>query len=144
MTKQKLSTTMITETANFQEIATAASKLSPEEQAMLLDILKQNISDYLAQRRRSQAWELARTAAKLLQEKFGATRVVVFGALFKRIKAGYSADIELAAWGITEKKYLLAAETVASISSELEVDLIDLDICSDRLQQRIEKYGVEV
>jgi len=69
-------------------------------------------------RRQSQAWELARTAAKLLREKFGATRVAVFGALFERLKAGHSADIELAAWVIPEKQYLSAAETVARVLAQ--------------------------
>lgn len=144
MTKHELSTTMTTQTASFQQVATAASALTPEEQAMLLDILKENISDYLAQRRRSQAWELARTAAKLMREKFGAKRVVVFGALFERIRCGHSADIELAAWGIPPRQYLLAADTVASINPELEVDLIDLEICSDWDLEAIEDYGVEL
>ncbi|MGK7903081.1 MAG: hypothetical protein AB4352_17045 [Hormoscilla sp.] len=122
---------MTTKTANFQQVATAASTLTPEEQAILLDIIKENISDYLAQRRHAQAWELARIAAKLLREKFGVTRVVVFGALFERIRCGHSADIELAAWGIPPRQYLSAADTVATINPEFEVDLIDLEICSD-------------
>ena len=135
---------MTTQTSNLEQVVAAVSALSQAEQAILFDSLKENLSDYLAQRRQARAWELARTAANLLREKFAATRVVVFGALFKRIKCGHSADIELAAWGVPEKQYLAAAEMVANLNPEFEIDLLELEICSSHLLQSIEKYGVEV
>ena len=49
--------------------------------------------------RREKAWRLAKTAAALLQEEFGATQVAVFGSLLQPQLFHRRSDVDLAVWG---------------------------------------------
>ncbi len=57
----------------------------------------QKPSERQAEERFEQAWEVAYRAARLLRERFGATRVVVFGSLAHRAWFRPWSDIDLAA-----------------------------------------------
>lgn len=90
------------------------------------------------------AWEVARTAASLLCERLGASRVVVFGSLAQRAWFTPWSDIDLAAWGISPDAFYRAVAIVTGISPEFEVDLVAPEDCLPALRQVIEREGVEL
>jgi len=90
------------------------------------------------------AWEVARTAARLLRQKFGATRVVAFGSLAHRAWFTPWSDIDLAAWGIPPDAFYRAVAIVTGISPEFEVDLVASEDCRPTLCQVIEREGVDL
>ena len=97
----------------------------------------------LAQRER-RAWELARRAAALLHERFGASRVVVFGSLVHEGCFSPWSDVDLAAWGIRTEDTFRAIGAVMDIDAEIELNLVDVDTCSASLLVVIEREGVEL
>ncbi len=58
--------------------------------------------------RRARAWEEARRGAALLKNEFGVKRVMVFGSLCHPNLFYERSDIDLAVWGIEERRYLRA------------------------------------
>lgn len=91
-----------------------------------------------------QAWEVARTATRLLREKFRATRVVVFGSLVHRAWFTPWSDIDLAAWGIPATQFYRAVAAVTGISPDFEVNLVDLEGCRPTVRKVIEREGVDL
>lgn len=94
--------------------------------------------------RRRLAWDLAKHAAKLLRDEFGAKKVFVFGSL--AYEQGYSpwSDIDLAVLGIPAKHFYSAVAAVTSLSSSFKLDLVDLDDCRSSLKKAIEEEGCEI
>ena len=94
--------------------------------------------------RLNRAWSLARTAADMLRERFGATRIVVFGSLAHDEWFTRWSDIDLAAWGIPPNAFFRAVAAVTGLSAELKVDLVDPHDCQPALRHAIEREGVAV
>jgi predicted nucleotidyltransferase len=93
-----------------------------------------------AQRRRTRALAEAERAARLLAERHGAQKVVLFGSLAWG-RFGANSDIDLAAFGLAPERFLRAdADLCREIS--LPVDLKLVDDCPRSLQQRIAEDGV--
>ena len=90
----------------------------------------------------SKAWELAKRAARLLSDSFGATRVVAFGSLAHRESFHRWSDVDLAAWGIPADQFYRAAGEVAEMDATIPVDLVDPECCPDRIRERIDEEGV--
>ena len=90
------------------------------------------------------AWEVARTAAELLRERFGATRVVVFGSLAHDEWFTRWSDIDLAAWGIPPDAFFRAVAVVTGLSAEFKVDLVDPEDCRPDVHQAIDREGVAI
>ncbi len=90
------------------------------------------------------AWEVARTAAQLLRQRFGSKRVVVFGSLTQRAWFTPWSDIDLAAWGISPDQFYRAVAAVTGLSPDFEVDLVDPESCRSALRERIEREGVDL
>ena len=88
--------------------------------------------------------ELARTAARLLRERFGVDRVVAFGSLAHREWFTHWSDIDMAAWGIPADQFYKAVAAVTGISREFQVNLVDPEGCSPSLQQSIEREGIDL
>ena len=97
----------------------------------------------LAQRER-RAWELARRSAALLRERFGASRVVVFGSLVHEGCFSPWSDVDIAAWGILPEDTFRAIGAVMDIDAEIELNLVDVDTCSTSLLVAIEREGMEL
>ena len=93
---------------------------------------------------RKQAWKLARTAARILREQFGATRVVAFGSLVR--DAGFSrwSDVDLAAQGIPAHQFFSAVAAVTAISQDFRVELVDPENCRSSVHQSIEREGIDL
>ncbi|HEY4691475.1 MAG TPA: nucleotidyltransferase domain-containing protein [Anaerolineae bacterium] len=92
--------------------------------------------------RREHAWELAHQAADLLKREYGVQRVVAFGSLIQPNRFTASSDVDLAAWGLTPTTWLKAIGAVHSLSSEIELNLVDVECCSPELLAAIERDGV--
>ena len=90
------------------------------------------------------AWSLARRAAKLLKEKFGATRVVAFGSLLEEETFTPWSDVDIAAWGIPALDTFKAMGEVMDLSSEIDISLVDMAICREPLKSTIEREGREI
>ena len=94
--------------------------------------------------RREQAWELARQAARLLREQFGASRVVAFGSLAHEAWFGPRSDVDLAAWNIRPDRFYRAVAAVTGISPDFEVDLVDPADCRPAPRRAIEREGIDL
>jgi predicted nucleotidyltransferase len=88
-----------------------------------------------------QAWEVARAAAQLLREQFGAKQVAAFGSLVHRDWFTAWSDIDLAIWGLPAHQFYRAVAAVTGLSSEFKIDLVDAESCSTRLRQIIASEG---
>jgi predicted nucleotidyltransferase len=95
-------------------------------------------------RRLERAWEVARAAAQLLKERFGATRVVVFGSLVHEGCFTPWSDIDIAVWGICPEDTFRAIGAVMDMGSEIEVNLVDVGACRPSLLTVIEEEGVDL
>ena len=94
------------------------------------------------ERRRERAWEAARMAAQVLKEKFGVTRVVVFGSLVR--DAGFTrwSDVDVAAWGLALEDTFRAIGVIMDLDTEVPVNLVDVNTASPPLLEAIEREGI--
>lgn len=97
-----------------------------------------------ADRRRRQAWRVARQAAQLLRERYGASKVVLFGSLAHDAWFTSWSDIDLVAWGIPPECFYSAVATVTGLSATFKIDLVDGDACRPSLRTTIEREGIEL
>jgi predicted nucleotidyltransferase len=96
------------------------------------------------ERRRQQALRIARKAARLLRDEFGASRVVVFGSLAHNAWFTPWSDIDLAAWGIPPERFYSAVAAVTGLSPAFQIDLVDPDACRSSLRATLEREGIEL
>ena len=129
-------------------MAKTALELTPQEwQAYRPDQMSRRLSnpaDPETRLRRRRAWHVARQAAKVLREQFGAQRVVIFGSLAQRGWFTQWSDIDLAAWGVPDERFYQAVATITALSPAFKVDLIDPATCRPRLRQAIAREGIEL
>ncbi len=102
------------------------------------------LSEWQTEERWERAWEQARIAARLLREKFGVTRVVIFGSLTHRDWFSPWSDIDLAAWEIPVDQFYRAVAVVTGISQDFQVNLVDPENCRISMQQSIEREGIDL
>jgi len=95
-----------------------------------------------ADQRRERAWRVARWAARLLKERFGATKVVVFGSLTRDGLFHPHSDVDLAVWGIDERMYYRAVSRLLSLDPAISVDLVEAERARPALRAAIEREGV--
>ena len=90
------------------------------------------------------AWAVARLAARLLRDRFGATRVVVFGSLVDPAAFSRWSDIDMAVWGVPAPLFYRAVASVSAQSPEYHVDLVSPEDCRPEMRRAIEREGVEL
>lgn len=95
-------------------------------------------------RRQKRAWEVARGAATVLKEGFGATRVVVFGSLLRPGCFTRWSDLDIAAWGLRPEDTFRAMGAVADLAADIAVNLVDVSTCRASLLASIEGEGREL
>jgi len=123
-----------------------ASEITPEEMAVYRATARRRWErerQALA-RRRERAWALARQAASLLKEQFGATRVVVFGSLVHKDCFTLWSDVDIAAWGIAPEDTFRAIGAVMDLGGDIEINLVDMGACRPSIRAVIEREGVEL
>jgi len=94
--------------------------------------------------RRQKAWCIAYKAAKLLRERYNASRVVVFGSILREDCFGIWSDIDIAAWGIVSSDTFRAMGDLMDLSDEIDVALVDITTCRPGLREAIERKGKDI
>ncbi len=97
-----------------------------------------------SERRRQEAWTVARRAARLLKETFDAKGVTAFGSLAHGAWFGARSDIDLAAKGIPPEAFWRAWAALDRLEPNFEIDLVAFEETSERLREEIARYGVEL
>ena len=87
---------------------------------------------------------LARQAAVILRQQFGANKIVVFGSLASEEMFTFWSDIDLAAWGIEADSYYSAVAVVTGLSTDFKIDLVEPTTCRKVIRESIRKHGVEI
>lgn len=92
------------------------------------------------------AWHTARGAARLLKERYGASRVVVFGSLAHRDWFTPWSDIDLAVWDVPVEKFYRAVGAVMDLGVEagFSIDVVDPRECRAKLVHNIQTEGIEL
>jgi len=96
------------------------------------------------EKRRQRALAVAQRAAKLLKREFGATHVVLFGSLARGGPFDEHSDIDLAAWGIEEDRYLRAISKLLDLDPTFSVDLVRAEEAPPSLLEVIESEGRDI
>ncbi len=94
--------------------------------------------------RRVRAWDVAREGAALLKQSYGVERVVVFGSLLDPEQFSERSDVDVAAWGLTSSNWLKAMLAVQYLVPDIEINLVDVGVCSPALLAVIERDGVDL
>lgn len=120
--------------------------LTPEEMAVYRATARQRAAQEMRQvaRRQEHAWDLARTAARLLKEEFGAARVMVFGSLVHAGCFTRWSDVDIAAWGIRPEDTFRAMGAVMDLDAEVTLSLMAVEACRPALRAAIEREGIEL
>lgn len=92
-------------------------------------------------KRRRRAYAVARKAAKLLKEKFGAKEVILFGSMARIGSFTLYSDIDLAVRGIPSDRFYEAVGLIITFNMEFDIDLVEFETCPVPLRQNIEKDG---
>ncbi len=94
------------------------------------------------EQRRRVAWDVARQAASVLKERFGATRVIAFGSLAHGAWFGLHSDIDLAVEGIPPAAFWRAWAAMDRLGPSFEIDLVALESAMEPLRAEIAMQGV--
>jgi predicted nucleotidyltransferase len=123
-----------------------AAQLTKEEIESYRDALRRRQEHELQdlQRRKDRAWALARQAAVLLKEEFGASRVVVFGSLARDDLFTLWSDVDLAAWGLRSQDTFRAIGAVYDLDAVIPINLVDVNAARASLLETIRREGIEL
>jgi predicted nucleotidyltransferase len=91
----------------------------------------------------SEAFDVAKSVANELINRFGSKKVLLFGSL-ARGDFNHWSDIDLAVGGIPPGNYYKAVAFASGFSSVWNVDILDLDDCTEALRDIILQEGVEL
>lgn len=94
--------------------------------------------------RRQRAQRVAQTAAKILKERFGASRVVLFGSVAHGQGFHAESDIDLAVEGIAMADFWRAWAALDAVDPSFEINLIAIDEAKPSLRAVIETEGVDL
>ena len=119
--------------------------LSPSELAECRKNLKRKwenrkIDEKLLQR----AWEAAHHIATVLYEDYGASKVAVFGSLTQPICFTEKSDIDIVVWGVSYNRCLDALWETEGLTTEFEIDLIDIKSINRLFRQRILNEAIPI
>ena len=90
------------------------------------------------------ARQLAKEAADLLREQFGATRVRAFGSLVHRERFTPWSDIDLAVWGLEGADYFAAVARLQDLDPDIGIDLVAIPHCRASLLKQILEEGEDL
>jgi len=83
---------------------------------------RQSAAHSQLERRRKRAMRLARQAAKVLREDYGARHVVLFGSFSSPVGFTLWSDIDLAVYGIPADRFYAAVAAITGLSAGFKVD----------------------
>jgi Uma2 family endonuclease len=93
--------------------------------------------------RRDAWWGIARQAAALLHQRFGAARVAVIGDLLRSAPLGYWSDLTLVAWGLRRRDHDLYA-ALDALGTEPRIDVRRAEDASPRQRVAFADEAVDV
>jgi predicted nucleotidyltransferase len=96
--------------------------------------------------RKSLAWKMARIASKILKEKYGAKKVLLFGSLANDKRFTPWSDIDLSVSGLPPQSYYRAAGEIMDLglAKGIKIDVLDKADCPPRMKKRISTEGIEL
>lgn len=94
--------------------------------------------------RRQHGLAVAKHAAAVLREEFGASRVVLFGSLTRDTLIDGHSDVDLAAWDIDGRLYFKACGRLLSLDGQFLIDLVLYEEASLSMRSEIDRVGVEL
>lgn len=90
-----------------------------------------------------QARKVAESAAKMLVERFGATRVYLFGSILDADTFLMHSDVDIAVEGLGADIYFRAVSCIADLASPgLKIDVVPLEDAYEYLKEKILREGV--
>lgn len=95
-------------------------------------------------KRYESAWDDIKKIAKMLKEKYGAEKVIVFGSLLNKKRFHKRSDIDLAVKGIDDELFYEAYGKIIGKYTDFKVDLVDIEDCKESLLKVINKEGKEI
>ncbi|MFO7877630.1 MAG: nucleotidyltransferase domain-containing protein [Desulfovermiculus sp.] len=96
------------------------------------------------EKRIERAQSLAQEAARILRDKYRVQRVVLFGSLTQPETFTRWSDVDIAAWGLSAENFLKAMNDVASLDSEIEINLVDTATAKSTLLEYIQTHGQDL
>lgn len=90
------------------------------------------------------AFEVAQTAAQLLRERYGVSRVRVFGSLVHAERFHEDSDIDLAVEGLKIDDYWEAVTSILFLDEQFPVELVDRATCSPDMWEVVEREGIDL
>ena len=93
------------------------------------------------QQRQEKGWRIARQAAHILKQQFGAQQVKIFGSMLNLERIHSESDLDLAVKGLDDDNYLQAVACLLDLS-DLSVDLVQVEHTTPQLRTVIDREGV--
>lgn len=88
------------------------------------------------------ALALAKQAATFLKDRFGASRVVLFGSLARGGPFDLRSDVDLAVWGLDERQSCRAISHLLDLDPTIEIELVMAEDAAPTFLTTIESEGV--
>ena len=79
---------------------------------------------------------------RCFKAQYGVEQVSVFGSLTHPDRFTEWSDVDLAAWGLTTANWLKASAAVRALASDIELNVVDVSVCSSELLAAIAREGV--
>ena len=97
-------------------------------------------------KRGQRAWKIAQAASKVLKNKYGATRVILFGSLVKGSRFTPWSDVDLSVSGLPPGSYYKAAGEIMDMgmAKGIRIDVLDPVDCLKTMRNRIRQEGIEL
>jgi predicted nucleotidyltransferase len=86
----------------------------------------------------------AREAAAMLKQKYGATRVILFGSLAHRDWYHPRSDVDLAVEGIAPEVFYRAWTAIEHVIKDRPVDLVDVTAASPSVRRTLLDEGMDL
>ena len=88
--------------------------------------------------RQQQGLEVARKAASILKQEFGAERVVLFGSMLDHERMWWGSDIDLAVWGLRSEDFFKAGAAIERCHN-FSIDLVEIQSAKPHILNAIEQ-----
>lgn len=96
------------------------------------------------QRRQSAGLAIATKGIYLLQKKYRASKVLLFGSLTTAKKVRENSDIDLAVWDLDDRDYYQALGDLQDLSDRFSFDLVQFESAQSSLQTKIIQSGLSL
>lgn len=87
-------------------------------------------------------WLIAEKAAEMLKKEFGVQQVAVFGSITQKALYHLRSDLDIAVWGLDEKKIHRAVAKLLQLEPSHRIDLVRIEDARDSLRSVIDQEGV--